>query len=61
MAFVLHNDGRKNFLGAFYKNDKEAFFQIMDEMQNLRQKDDTINHFGFEYVTAIGKLANDIK
>lgn len=60
IAYVLYNDGRRSFLGILYQNDQDAFNSLLDEMMNISQKDESVNSFGFEEVSALGALADDI-
>jgi len=55
-ATIRYKDGTTWILGAFFSDDESAFFDLMDEMQNMCRLDENIAGFGFDILTTTGNL-----
>ena len=56
VATIQYRNGTSQTLGAFFRDDAEAFGEMMDLMQNMCQKDENITAFGLEILSTVGEL-----
>jgi len=55
-AAIQYRDGTTSILSGFFSDDESAFFDLMDEMQNMCRMDENIAGFGFDILTTTGNL-----